>query len=486
MSAGQIRVFNTLSMQKEPLVPLRPHAVGLYVCGPTTYSFIHIGNARTFTVFDVVVRYLRFRGFAVTYVRNFTDIDDKIIQAAHALQEDPLTLSERYVKAFWEDADALKLLRPDFAPKVTDHIPEILTMIQKLLDEGVAYASQGDVYFSVSQYPAYARLSHRNLEELRAGERVMAGDQKREPLDFALWKAAKPGEPAWDAPWGRGRPGWHIECSAMSEKFLGVSFDLHGGGLDLIFPHHENELAQSEASSHAPLAKYWMHCNFLDLEGAKMSKSLGNVVRLRDALEQVDAEALRYFFLSAHYRTPVTFADKSLHDADARLEYFYETLEKVDGRLAGKDLPAGPFHGDPDGHLARFQAALDDDFNVPGGIAVLSAVFNELNELTDKPPVKDKPMVARTLKRLRQHVDAFAQVLGMLEEVPRAWLQRRRDRAVKHRGIEVAQVERLLADRLAARAAKDFSRADALRGALKAMGVEVMDTAAGTTWKVSP
>jgi cysteinyl-tRNA synthetase len=481
-----LQVFNTLTRQKEPLVPYVPGKLGVYVCGPTVYSYIHIGNARTFTSFDVVVRYLRHRGFEVTYIRNFTDVDDKIINAAKETGEAPAALSERFIAEFRKDAKALHLLEPDVSPKVTEHIPEILGIIQKLIDKGVAYASQGDVYFAVNKYPAYAKLSQRQLEDLRAGERVAPGDQKREPLDFALWKAAKPGEPSWDSPWGKGRPGWHIECSAMSEKYLGATFDLHGGGLDLIFPHHENELAQSEAASGRPFAKYWMHCGFLDLDGAKMSKSLGNVVRLRDALERVDPEALRFFFLSTHYRNPLAFSDKSLADADQRMEYFYETLRKVEDRLKGKASTEGPVHGEPDAFLKDFESALDDDFNVPGGLAAVSAAFNLLNELCDKPPVKDKALVLRTLQTVHARVKTLASVLGLFEDAPAEWLLRRRDRAVKERNIDVAQVEGLVDARGKARGAKDFAEADRLRGELKGLGVEIMDTPEGTTWKVAP
>jgi cysteinyl-tRNA synthetase len=486
LAQPSITLFNTLTMQKESLQPAEPGLVRVYVCGPTVYSYIHIGNARTFTSFDVVVRYLRYRGFRVTYVRNYTDVDDKIIKAAHETGEEPVALAARFVEAFREDARALHLMEPDVSPKVSDHIPEILQIIEKLVEKGVAYESQGDVYFSVSRYPGYAKLSKRNLDDLRAGERVQPGEQKREPLDFALWKAAKPGEVSWDSPWGKGRPGWHIECSAMSARYLGESFDIHGGALDLIFPHHENEIAQSEAASGKEFAKYWMHCGFLDIEGAKMSKSLGNVVRLRDALAKVDAEALRFFFLSTHYRHPLNFADKAISDAEQRMEYFYETLRKVDERVAGKDFGKGPLHGEPGRFLKEFEAAMDDDFNAPLGLAALSGLFGLMNELTDKPPVKDKALVGRTLQALREDVRKVSGVLGLFEDDPGQWLLRRRERAVRERGIDVAEVERLIAERNEARKAKNFAEADRLRGELKAKGVEIMDTAGGTTWKVAP
>ncbi|AKJ05514.1 cysteine--tRNA ligase [Archangium gephyra] len=486
MAAASIRLFNTMTMQKESLEPAVPGKLGVYVCGPTVYSYVHIGNARTFTSFDVVVRYLRYRGFEVKYVRNYTDVDDKIIKAAHETGEEAVVLAARFVEAFREDARALHLLEPDVSPKVSDHLPEIIGIIGKLVDKGLAYESRGDVYFSVRHYPEYAKLSKRNVDDLCAGERVQPGEQKHEPLDFALWKAAKPGEPAWDSPWGKGRPGWHIECSAMSAKYLGETFDIHGGGLDLIFPHHENEIAQSEGASGKMFSRYWMHCGFLDLEGAKMSKSLGNVVRLRDALGKVDPEALRFFFVSTHYRHPLNFADKGLADAEQRMEYFYETLRKVDERVGGKDFGKGPLYGEPGRFLTEFESQMDDDFNTAGALGALSGLFGQMNELTDKPPVKDKAQVGRTLQALREDVRKVSGVLGLFEDEPAQWLLRRRDRAVKERGLDVAKVESLIQARNEARKAKNFAEGDRLREELKGLGVEILDTAAGTVWKVAP
>jgi cysteinyl-tRNA synthetase len=482
---ASIKVYNTLTLQKEELIPLRPGELTLYVCGPTVYNLIHIGNARTFTAFDVVARYLRHRGYKVTYVRNFTDVDDKIINAAHKTGEDPLALSARFIEEFRKDAQGLHLLEPDISPKVSEHIPEIIALIAQLISRGVAYESQGDVYFAVGHYPPYAKLSRRNLDELRAGERVQPGEQKHEPLDFALWKAAKPGEPAWDSPWGKGRPGWHIECSAMVSRHLGETIDIHGGGRDLIFPHHENELAQSEAATNKTFSRYWMHSGFIEMADTKMSKSLGNFVLLRDALAQVDPDALRLFFLSTHYRNPLAFTEKSLADAELRMEYFYETLRKVNDRLAGKEFPPGPLHGEPEQHVRAFEASMDDDFNAPGALAALSSLFGAMNELTDKPPVKDKALVGRTLRALRDQVGRISGVLGLLGDDPAQWLLRRRERAVKQRGIDQAAVEALLERRLKARGAKDFQEADRLRDQLKGMGIELMDTPSGTQWKVS-
>ena len=483
-SPPALSVYNTLTRRKEPLEPLKPGEVRLYVCGPTVYSWVHIGNARTFTVFDVVVRYLRYRGYRVSYVRNYTDVDDKIINAAREVGEDPAALAERFVQAFEEDARGLGLLPPDVSPRVTQVIPEIRALIQKLLDEGIAYSAGGDVYFQVSRWPEYAKLSRRNLDDLRAGERVAPGEHKREPLDFALWKGEKPGEPAWDAPWGRGRPGWHIECSAMSEKYLGQTFDIHGGGLDLIFPHHENEIAQSEAAHHAPLSRVWMHAGFLELENAKMSKSLGNVVRLRDALAKVDGEALRLFFLSSHYRNQLAFSDEALADAEKRMEYLYETLQRVDERLGGRAVKPGPLHGSPEAHLRAFEEAMDDDFNTAGGLAALSGLFGQLNEYLDKPPTPERDTVVRTLAALRSAATTMGGVLGILQSSPPAWLEGRRERLVAQRNLDRALIERLIAERSEARKQKDFARSDAMRNRLLEMGVELRDGAGGTQWKV--
>jgi len=483
--ARPLKVLNTLSGQKEDLVPIKPMEVGVYVCGPTVYGHVHIGNARTFTSFDVIVRYLRHRGFKVTYVRNYTDVDDKIIQAAKQTGEEPFALADRFIAEFDKESAALGLIAPDFEPRVSQHLPEIISMIEKLVAGGYAYPSQGDVYFSVSKYPQYAKLSKRNLDELRAGERVQPGEQKREPLDFALWKAAKPGEPFWESPWGRGRPGWHIECSAMAAKYLGQSFDVHGGGRDLIFPHHENEIAQSEAAFHKPFARYWLHGGFLDLEGAKMSKSLGNVVLLRDALARVDPEALRLFFLSTHYRNQLEFSDKSLADSEARMEYFYETLAQVDERIANRDFGEGPLSEDTDRYLREFELLMDDDFNSAGATAVIASLFTSINTLLERPPAKDKAQVGRTLARLREQVRKISAIIGLFRDDPTAWLIRRRDRVVKAKGIDTARVEKLIAERARWRLEKNFREADRIRDELKALGVEVMDKSDKTLWKVS-
>ncbi|MFO0597043.1 MAG: cysteine--tRNA ligase [Myxococcaceae bacterium] len=487
-SLPEIRVFNTMVGAKVPLQPIVPGKLGIYVCGPTVYSFVHIGNARTFTSFDTIVRYLRFRGFEVKYVRNYTDVDDKIIKAAKETGEDPIALAARFVNEFEADCRQLRLIQPDVSPKVSETIPEIIEIVQRLIKNGVAYESKGDVYFEVRKYPGYLKLSHRKLDDLLSGagdREIINEEQKRDPADFALWKAAKPGEPSWDSPWGKGRPGWHIECSAMSSKYLGDTFDLHGGGLDLIFPHHENELAQSEAASGKTLCNCWMHGGFLDLEGAKMSKSLGNVVRLRDALQKVDAEGLRYFFLSTHYKQALAFSDKSLADAETRVEYFYETLRKVDARIEGKDFGTGPLHGDPGKFLAEFHAQMSDDFNFTGALGVLSGLFAEINNLCDKPPSKDKALVGRTLVELRKIARAISGALGLFEVEAGQWLLARRDRQVIAKGIDRAWVEGQIKARDEARAAKNWAEGDRLRAELKEKGVEILDGPTGTTWKIA-
>ncbi|MBI5546674.1 MAG: cysteine--tRNA ligase [Deltaproteobacteria bacterium] len=482
----EIRTFNTLTNRKEPLQPLHPGVVGMYVCGPTVYDMSHVGHARVYVTFDVVARFLRHAGFKVTYVRNFTDIDDKIIKRANERGVPAGQISEKYIAEFLKDMDTLGVQRPEVQPKVTEHIPEIIDLIQKIIARGLAYASGGDVYFAVREYAGYGKLSKRNLDDLEAGARVEPGDLKRDPLDFALWKAAKPGEPEWDSPWGKGRPGWHIECSAMSAKYLGDTFDIHAGGKDLVFPHHENEIAQSEAASGKPFARTWLHNGFVQIDNEKMSKSLGNFFTIRDVLEKVEAEALRYFLLGTHYRNPINFSDVALADAELRVDYVYETLAKADEKLAGKEPTAGELLDKEkvERVMPAFEEAMADDFNAAEALGALADPFALLNELAERPKSKDKAAVLRTLARLRKDVDLIGKVLGLFQQDPKAFLLRRRENKAKARGIDGAMVEQRIADRAAARKAKDFAAADRVRDELKALGVEIMDTASGTTWKV--
>ncbi|MEJ2700309.1 MAG: cysteine--tRNA ligase, partial [Desulfuromonadales bacterium] len=385
-----LRVYNTMSGRKEEFHPLHPGKVGMYVCGVTVYDYCHIGHARANIVFDVIYRYLRYAGFDVNYVRNYTDVDDKIIKRANERGISSKELSEEFIRAFDEDMAALNLDLPTCQPKATDYIGEIIAMVQNLVDKGIAYAAGGDVYYSVEKFPNYLKLSKRTMEEMQAGARIAPGEQKRNPMDFALWKAAKPGEPSWDSPWGPGRPGWHIECSAMSSTLLGDTFDIHGGGRDLIFPHHENEIAQSEGVTGKPFVRYWLHNGFVNVNQEKMSKSLGNFFTIRDILQKYDAEVVRFFILSAHYRSPIDFSDQNLEDARAGLSRFYEALKVAGEAIEGCPQVEG---GAEEADLleARFREAMDDDFNTALAIGHLFEGARTVNRLVGEKKFRKHP-----------------------------------------------------------------------------------------------
>jgi cysteinyl-tRNA synthetase len=474
-----LRVFNTLANEKQDFTPVQPGRIGIYVCGITVYDLPHIGHARMLTAFDVAVRFLRWAGWQVSYVRNWTDVDDKIIRRAGERGQDPKQFAEHFIEECRRDMEALNVLPADVEPKATEHVPEMLEMIARLIERGHAYAAQGDVYFAVRSHPGYGKLSKRNLDDLLAGARVDPGDQKRDPLDFALWKAAKPGEPAsvtWQSPWGPGRPGWHIECSAMCQKYLGITFDVHGGGKDLVFPHHENEIAQSEAASGQDLAHYWMHNGFVTVDAEKMSKSLGNFKTIRDLLAHWDGEALRAFLLSTHYRHPISFTEPAIIEADRRVEYFYESLAKGDAYLVQKK-----FAGEPKPvaeHTQSFREALEDDFNTAEGLARLERVYGLLNARID---AKGKPEeVAALLHTAR----TLSHVLGLSSRAPADAIRERRGIAAARKGIDPAWVQERISARLAARKERDFARADAIRAEVAARGVELRDGPAGTDWRV--
>jgi cysteinyl-tRNA synthetase len=479
-----IVIHDTLSGQKRELVPLEPGRIRFYACGPTVYDWSHVGHARSYVVWDVVVRHLRARGYAVRYVRNFTDVDDKIIKRARERGEDPVALADRFARAYDEDMDALGNLRPDAAPKVSDHVPQIVAMVAELVKRGFAYAaSNGDVYYSVRKFPDYVRLSKRNLDDLLAGARVEPGEAKRDPLDFALWKAAKEGEPSWDSPWGKGRPGWHIECSAMSLVHLGAPIDLHGGGKDLVFPHHTNEIAQSAAAvgdgrTAESFCRYWMHHGFVEIDSEKMSKSLGNFFTIRDVLARFEAEVMRLFLLGTHYRHPINYSDAILEEAERRLRYLYRTLEKVD-RLAEGTSPAG--EGGPLVEDAR--RALDDDFNAPQVLAVLAEAFTAANALADRKG-KKTPEDRAKLAAFARDVREIGTTLGLVQRRPAAALRALRAKAASRRGIDGAEVEARIAERAAARKARDFARGDAIRDELLGRGVALLDGPEGTSWDV--
>ena len=461
-----LKIFNTLTRAKEEFRPLQPPRVGMYVCGMTVYDYCHLGHARVMIAFDVVQRWLRASWYELTYVRNITDIDDKIIRRAAENAEPVEVLTERFIRAMQEDASALGVEPPDFEPRATQFIPDMQSMIAKLEERGVAYrAAGGDVDFSVRKFPRYGRLSGKSLDDLRAGERVEVDAGKADPLDFVLWKRAKEGEPSWHSPWGEGRPGWHIECSAMSTKLLGQHFDIHGGGQDLQFPHHENEIAQSESAMDVrdqPFVRYWMHNGFVRMDEEKMSKSLGNVLAIRDARKRHDAEVLRFFVVRAHYRSPLSYTEHGLADARQALATLYVAL---------KDAPRET--GRPEwteAHAARFREAMDDDFNTPEAVAALFDLANEVNRTRSGA-------LARQLR-------ALGGVLGLLQRDAAEFLQSApSSEAAGDSGLSADEIKRLIAARDAARAAKDYPESDRIRKRLAEAGIVLEDSPRGTSWR---
>jgi cysteinyl-tRNA synthetase len=470
-----LRVHNTLTGKVEDFTPLHPPKVGMYVCGVTVYDRSHIGHARALVVFDVIYRYLRFLGYEVTFVRNFTDVDDKIIKRAQEAGLSATEVSEANIAAFNEDMTALGCAPPQIEPKATQHIAEMIESIRALEAKGLAYAANGDVYFAVDKLPSYGQLSGRRLADMMAGARIEVDEHKHHPMDFALWKAAKPGEPEWPSPWGPGRPGWHIECSAMASKYLGQPFDIHGGGNDLIFPHHENEIAQSQGAKGCQLARYWLHNGMVNFGAEKMSKSLGNVWTVADAARQVGGEALRLLVLGTHYRGPLDFQPDRLLETKRTLDRLYESLARADEAL--RDRAATPDAAQRDAILGDFRAGMDDDFNTARGLATLFDAMRALNRHLDAGEWGE---VAAS----RAAIAAIAGVLGIGGQTPRAYLQRDKARGLDSSTISAAEIERLIAERAAARRAKDFQRADAIRVELRAKGVVLEDSAQGTTWKI--
>jgi cysteinyl-tRNA synthetase len=495
-----LRIYDTRAKRKLAFTPLLPGKVGIYVCGITVYDDCHVGHARSMMAFDVIVRHLRKTGLAVTYVRNVTDVDDKIIKRAEEEGRSASEVAETYAANMAADLAALGLDPPDVEPRATQHIADTQAIIGRLIERGLAYAAGGDVYYAVSQFPTYGQLSGQSPDELKAGARIEVGEHKRNPFDFALWKAAKPGEPTWDSPWGPGRPGWHIECSGMAHRYLSETFDLHGGGTDLIFPHHENEIAQSEgAFGVGQFARHWLHSGMVNFGGEKMSKSLGNVVTIRRVAETHDLESLRLLLVSVHYRSPVAFAVArdaegrplypDLDEAEGRLEYFYRTLERIEQfgiRPEDEDEGGGATTVLPqaEGTLAAFSEAMDDDFNTAAALGQLYEAFVLANKLLDDPKAAAKDVRRRTLARLRADMRSCGATLGIFQRPPAEFLLDRRRRLCARRGIDPAAVEGRIAERAAARAAKDFARADQIRKTLSEDGIELMDSAGVTTWRV--
>jgi cysteinyl-tRNA synthetase len=455
-----LKIFNSLTKEKTEFKPIKEGHIGLYVCGNTVYDYCHIGHARAMILFDVITRYLRWRGWQVNYVHNITDIDDKIIKRANENGESCNALTTRFIEAQREDERALGILSADHEPQATQYVPQIVELVEKIIERGHAYATDsGDVYFDIRSFKDYGKLSHRDIDDLRSGVRIEVGDEKKDPLDFVLWKSAKPDEPSWDSPWGLGRPGWHIECSAMSTGILGQPFDIHGGGLDLKFPHHENEITQSESACDVGFANYWMHVGLLQINKEKMSKSLGNFITIREALKDHHPEVIRYFMISGQYRSPVNFAEDNLSQMRHALERMYAAIDgcKLD-RVDAAD------------YIERFNEAMDDDFNTPEALAVLFDMVREVNRLKEDGDLAKASGIAAGLKEL-------GSLFGILNENPADFLRGDIE------DLDVAKIEALLAERQKARSDKDWGRADEIRDELNTMNIVILDSKEGASWR---
>ncbi|MBI5966848.1 MAG: cysteine--tRNA ligase [Deltaproteobacteria bacterium] len=489
-----LKIYNTLTKKKEEFSPLRKGKVSMYVCGVTVYDRCHIGHARAAVVFDVIFRFLRHLGYEVTYVRNYTDVDDKIIKRANQEGVSCSEIAERYIREYDEDMQALGLERPSYEPRATENIPEIITLIQKLVDKGFAYSVNGDVYFSVGKIPSYGKLSGRDLEEMRAGARVEVDEWKNNPLDFALWKKSKPGEPEWDSPWGKGRPGWHIECSAMSQRFLGESLDIHGGGKDLIFPHHENEIAQSEAATGKPFVRYWVHNGFVNIDHEKMSKSLGNILAIKDLLKDYHPEALRLFLLSHHYRSPLDFSFQNMAEAKANLDRFYSALLGIEEFLAAKKeiIPlnlqglkgtAKEVHEKVSTVKEKFLEAMEDDFNTALALGTMPDLTRTLNRVLGEKGFRQDLAAAALLQEGRNRLLESGKILGLFLDAPAAYFASQRKRYLQAKGLREEEIQELIVKRDEARKIKDWARVDEIRAQAASLGIVLEDGPQGTTWR---
>jgi len=450
------------------------------VCGPTVYDSCHIGHARSVIVFDVILKYLKAAGFDVTYVRNFTDVDDKIINRAGQLGVDTSEVAEKYIKEFYEDMDALNNERATIEPKATEHMDKIIALIEKLLEKGMAYRINGDVFYSVEKFENYGKLSGRRLEEMEAGSRVDIDARKRNPFDFALWKSLKPGEPAWDSPWGKGRPGWHIECSAMSGAYLGETFDIHGGGRDLVFPHHENEIAQSEGASGKPFAKYWIHNGFVNINHEKMSKSLGNFLLIKDILKSYHPDSVRLFLLSNHYRSPIDYTNKAMDESDAGLDKIYSLIKRVENV---PDLVLKEIQDDGGDYWKQFCRAMDDDFNTAKGIGILFDAVRQANRLMDENNGTIPGDIKITIGKIHADILKTGKVLGILSESAGTYFERKKTKFIEKKAIDPSLIDSLVKERFEARKAKDWKKADEIRKKLSDMDVLIEDRPDGTIWK---
>ena len=490
-----IRIYNTLTHKKEPLQPIEPEHVKLYVCGITSYDYCHIGHARSSLAFDMIVKYLRYRNFRVTFVRNFTDIDDKIIKRAQEQGTSSEELANRFIDEFYVDMDFLGLERPDIEPKATEHIHDMVDLIETLVEKGKAYEVDGDVYYSVDKFSDYGKLSGRNLEDMQAGARISINEKKNNPMDFVLWKSSKPGEPAWESPWGPGRPGWHIECSAMSKRFLGDTFDIHGGGKDLIFPHHENEIAQSEAANEAPFVNMWIHHGFVTVrneetaENEKMSKSLGNFLTIRELSQKFHPEILKLFVFSTQYRNPLEYSEQAMQDAAAGLSRLYEcvagfndlTLQPV---MDSSSVITEKEHQKLTSLEGRFQQAMDNDFNSAQAIGHLFDAAKMINKVMGKlppaPSVEDVKVLDNSVSKLVE----LGNIMGILISEPKQYLDQQKQSILEHLDIDEEAINRLITERFEARQAKDWELSDQIRDKLLDFNIELQDGPNGTSWSV--
>ncbi len=473
-----ISLYNTPSKKKQPFTPVSGNKVGMYACGVTVYDMCHIGHARALVIFDIISRFIRSKGYELTYVRNFTDVDDKIIARANTLGTSYKEISEKYIDEFNTDMQTLKVLKADVEPKATEYIPQIIDLVKRLVDKGLAYAApDGSVYYSVSKFREYGKLSGRRTEEMIAGARVDIEEMKQDPLDFALWKSSKEGEPWWDSPWSKGRPGWHIECSAMSTHILGPTLDIHGGGRDLIFPHHENEIAQSEGAYGVPFVKYWVHNGFVTIDGEKMSKSLGNFLTIRELTKDTHPEVLRLFLISQHYRTPINFSKEALQNSQQALIRFYEMADRVNRTaIASSSLR---MKGYLETFREDFNAAMCDDFNTAKAVASLHDLATEVNRTLDTSPSISK----EDRELFRSAILKTAEVFGILEEEPSVFLDNMKHAGISRTGIDKQEIEDLIAQRNAARKSKDFKKADEIRNLLLSKGIQLKDTPERTLWE---
>ena len=490
-------IYNSMTRKKEEFVPITQGKVGLYACGITTYDLCHIGHARSAIVFDVLVRFLRSQGLDVTFVRNFTDVDDKIINKAIAegAPDKDMTkrceeISERYIEAFHEDMDRLGVQRATVEPKATDHIQEMIELCQNLIAKGSAYATaSGDVYFRVRTFEGYGKLSGRNIDDMRAGARVAPGEEKEDPLDFALWKGAKPNEPSWPSPWGQGRPGWHIECSAMTEKHLSLPLDIHGGGQDLIFPHHENEIAQTEAVTGKEFARYWVHNGFVQIDSEKMSKSLGNFKTIRDILENHLPEVLRFFLLTRHYRSPIDFTFEAMQEAEKNLKRIYETLAALQKEIAAAEPKSGKIdvklQQEYEGFASSWLAAMSDDLNTAAALGHINGLLHLANRILDDKALRKNAECRKLLQNIQNSIKNWGNVLGVFLAQPSIFIEELKLCMAKRNNIDLSLVEKLLKERETARTNKDYAASDKAREALLALGIEARDTPEGQTWDIS-